>query len=92
MKCLELAAQQVDCPRYEVLGRQSFGRHISSSFQERPAVSSVQNASDDGQCTLTSTHSTCVVRLKGPIEKSEALSNGNKRGDSSLHICQQLCS
>ena len=30
MKCLLLAAQQVDCSRYEVLGQQSFGRHISS--------------------------------------------------------------
>ena len=29
---LELAAQQADCSRYEVLGRQSFDRHILSSF------------------------------------------------------------
>ena len=46
-------AQQVDCSRYEVLGRQSFDRLILSSFQERPVVSSLQNAGDDGQCTLT---------------------------------------
>jgi len=58
VKCLKLAAQQVDCSRYEVLGRQSFGRHISCLFWEWPAVLSVQNASDYGQCTLTSTHST----------------------------------
>ena len=64
VKCLELAAQQVDCSRYEVLGRQRFGRHILSSFWERPAVSSVQNTGDDGQCTLTSTHSTTAGIVK----------------------------
>ena len=58
MNFLEHAAQQVDCSTHEVHGRRSYSRHVSSSCLEWPAVSSVQNAGDDGQCTLMSTHST----------------------------------
>jgi len=61
MKSPELEAQRVDYSTHEVLGWRSYGRHVSSSFSERPAVSSVQNADDDGQSTLMSTHSATVL-------------------------------